>query len=74
MAIGASQLHTLALFLEFKCLLQHEVHCASTVGGRSFRDVFKVLFHERHYFRVFQVRNQKIALHPHDLLLAERKG
>lgn len=73
MAIDASQLHTPGLFFVLKRLFQDKVQCIGAMGGRSFRDVFNVLFDERHNFGAFQVWNQKVALHLHDLTLAERK-
>ena len=67
-----SQLHTLGLFLGPNGHFQHEVQCACTVGGRSIGDAPDVFFYERNRFLVFEVRNQEVTLHLHNLLVTER--
>ena len=72
---GASQLRPRRLhllLLELKGLLKPKLQCTSTEGGRSIRNVSDVLFHESDCLLVLEVRNKKITLHLHDLLLAER--
>jgi len=68
-AVGASQLHAPLLSLEFESLFQPKLQRFGRMGGRSTRNLSDILLHERNRFRVFEVRNQKIALHLHDLLL-----
>ena len=73
-AVGASQQHTgwfSLLFLQVESFLQPELQRASTVGGRSIGNTSDVLFYKRNCSRVVEFRNQKFALHLHDLALAE---
>ena len=74
-AIGASQLHARRLsllFLQVECLLQPKLQRVGTVGERSIRDMFNVFFHTGDRLWVFEVRNQEIALHLHDILMTGR--
>ena len=74
-AIGASQLHTRRLsllLLQVEGFLQPKLQRVSAVGERPIRDTLDVVFHEGDRFRVSEIRNQKIALHLHDLLMTER--
>lgn len=59
----------LSLFLELDDLLQHEFQHVSTVGEGSIGGEPDVLFYELNCFPVFEVRDQKLALHLYDLLL-----
>ena len=72
----APQKHTgprLPLFFELESLLQPELERAGRVGGGPVRDVSDRLFHERTRFRVFEARNQELALRLHDLFLTGRR-
>ena len=71
--IGASQLNShgsrfRGLVLEG--FFQYKVQRADTMGRRSLGDPFDVLFHKCDCLRIFEVRNQNVALHLCDLLLA----
>ena len=71
-AVGASQLHARRLpllFLQVESLLQPKLERVGTVGERSIGDMSDVFFHTGNRLRVFEVRNQKIALHLHDILM-----
>ena len=43
------------------------------MGGRSVGDPPNVLAHKVNQLRVFEVRDEKLALNPHDLLLANER-
>lgn len=67
----ALQPHT-HLFFELESVLQPKLHCPSMEGGRPIGNASDGIFHERNRFRIFEVRNQKLVLHLHELLPAER--
>ena len=69
MVIGASQLYTILLFLRVESLLQPKLERVNTVRERSIGDVSDVFVHEGNRIRVFEVRGQKIPLHPYDFLM-----
>lgn len=74
-AMGASQLHAgrlSLLLLQVEGFLQPKLQRVSAVGERPVRDTLDVVFHEGDRFRVSEIRNQKITLHLHDLLMTER--
>ena len=66
-SIGTSQPNTR---LEIKGLLEPKFKCGSTVGGGPIRDPPHVFFHKSDRLRVFEVRNQKVPLDPHNFFLA----
>ena len=72
MGTGASQLHTGWTFLEVESFLQSKLQCFSRVRGGSPRDASNILVQKINRLRIFEVRDKKIALHFHDLLLAEQ--
>ena len=72
MGIATSQLHTCLGFFEFEGFLQSKLQRAATVRQRSVRNVYDVLFHTSDRLRVLEGRNQKLALHLSNLLLAEK--
>ena len=73
--VGASQQHTRGLsflFLEFDCLFQRNVQNTGTLRGRPRRDIFDFVSDESNHSRVVGLRNKKVPLYIHELLLAER--
>ena len=68
--IGAPQLYAVLLFLQVESLLQPKLERVSTARDGSVRDMPDVLFYKPNRLRVFTARNQKIALHLHDFLIA----
>ena len=66
--IGASQLHTVLLYLQVESLVQPKLERVSAVRERSVKDMPNVSFHERNRLWVSGVRHQ-IALHLHDFLM-----
>ena len=73
--IGASQLHTgrlSLLFLQVETLLQPKLQRVSTMRERSIKDMTNVLFYEGNRLGISELRNQKFALHLHDVLMTSR--
>jgi len=56
--------------LGLDAFFQPKLQRASAVGGRPVRDASDVLAHKSDQLRVFEVLDEKLALHLHDLLLS----
>lgn len=75
--IATSQLNTWRLsllFLELEGFLQPKFQRATTVRQRSVGNISDIFFHTINRVLVLEGRNQKLALHLLDLLLAEKKN